>query len=99
MNGTAHHFKYPYNLTTSADNYVYVSDLGTNNITKIDFSLQLLQTFSCPLLSSPRGITSITPDLLLVCSYNNSSVVLLNTSTGKWSLVLVYQDRIFFHVL
>jgi len=92
--GTTQRFKFPDFLTTSNDNYVYVSDWYTDEITKLDFSLQLLQTFSSPLLSSPRGIISISPDQLLVCSRDNNRVVLLNTSIGKSSTLLAYQDGI-----
>jgi len=91
--GTTQPFKYPYFLT-SDEGYVYVSDRITNKITKLNFSLQLLQTFSSRLLSWPRGIVSISPDQLLVCSLRNHRIVLLNTSTGKSSILLGEQDGI-----
>ena len=92
--GPTSHFKYPDFLTTSLDGYVYVSDWGTKTITKLDSSLHLIQTFSSPLLDSPYGIISISPDQLLVCSHYKHSVVLLNTRTGKSSTLLGLQDGI-----
>ena len=88
QNGTTSHFKCPGFLTTSVDGYIYVSDRGTDEITKLNSSLQLLQTFSNRLLSAPRGIISISPDQLLVCSCCPNSIVLLNTSSGKSSILL-----------
>jgi len=94
QNGTTSHFKSPDYLTTSVDGYIYVSDSGTKTITKLNSSLQMLQTFSDPLLSAPRDMISISPDQLLVCSCWNYRIVLLNTSTGKSSILLGKQDGI-----
>jgi len=94
-NGTTQHFKRPDFLTTSVDNLIYVSDNGTNTITRLNSSLQLLQTFSSPLLAMPRGIISISPDQLLMCSYYNDRIVLLNTRTGKSSILLREQAGIY----
>jgi len=85
------YFLYPSHLTTSPDNYVYVSDQLNSEITKLDFSLQLIDSFSNPLLSTPKGIISISNDQLLVCS---TRLVLLNTSTGKSSILLGKQNGI-----
>ena len=93
-NGTTQHFKRPDFLTTSVDNLIYVSDNGTNKITRLDSSLQMLQTLSSPLLSTPHDIISISPDQLLVCSYYNDRIVLLNTRTGKSSIILGNKDEI-----
>jgi len=90
--GTSQHFKLPKFLTTSIDGYVFVSDRGTNTITKMNTSLQLLQTFSSALLTSSRGIISISPDQLLVCSDLNHCIVLLNTNTGTLSTILGEED-------
>ena len=90
------HFKYPNFLTTSVDGYIYVSDWGTNKITKLDSSLQMLQIFSSSQLSSPQGIISISPDQLMVCSQTNDRIVILNSSTGKTSSLLWKQDGIKF---
>jgi len=94
QNGTTSHFGYPENLTTSVDGYIYVSDRDTNKITKLDSSLQLLQTFSDPLLNKPCATISVSPDQLLVCSYDNYRIVLINTSTGESSILLGPEDGI-----
>ena len=93
-NRTTKHFICPYFLTTSVDGYIYVSDWGTNKITELNSSLQLIQTFSSPLLDSPRGIISISPDQLLVCSQGNHRIVLMNIRTGESSILLGEQDGI-----
>jgi len=92
--GTSQHFKWPDFLTTSVENLIYVSDRGTDKITKLDSALLLLQTFSSSQLDSLRGIISISPDQLLVCNWNNHRIVLRNTRTGKSSTLLGYQDGI-----
>jgi len=92
--GATSHFKNPNYLTTSVDGYIYVSDWGTKTITKLNSSLQLLQTFSDPLLDLPYGMVSISPDQLLVCSFWKDRIVLLNTRTGKSSILLGKQDGI-----
>jgi len=87
------HFEHPANLTTSADNYVYVSDSGRYHITKLDFNLQPIQVFTSkelPWLEWPEGIISISPDQLLVCC--NDSVMLLNPRTGNSSILLNLHD-------
>ena len=95
--GKTQYFKFPNHITSSTDNYVYVSDFVTNTITKLDFSLQLLVTFCSPLLTSPRGIISVSSDQLLVCStlgcWDKHLIVMLNTRTGEWSTLLENQER------
>jgi len=86
--GTTQHFKKPDFLTTSVDNLIYVSDYGTNKITKLNSSLQLLQILPGSLMSTPRGIISVRPDQLLVCSWYHNCIVLINTRTGKSSILL-----------
>jgi len=92
--GATGQFICPNFLTTSVDDYIYVSDWKTKTITKLDSSLQLIQTFSSPLVDCPQAIIFISPDQLLVCSYANDRIVLLNTSTGKSSILLGEQDGI-----
>ena len=93
-NGTSKHFKRPDFLTTPVDGFIYVSDCGTTTITKLNSSLQQLQTFSSPLLSWPQGIIFINPGQLLVCNTNDHRIVLMNTNTGMSSILLEKQDGI-----
>jgi len=85
-------FKEPYFLTSSVDGYIYVSDWDTNTVTKLDNKLNVLKTFTDPSLQGVRGIVSISCDQLLVCSKANHIIVLLNTRSGKTTVLLGQQD-------
>ena len=87
-------FKHPAFLTSSTDGYIYVSDWGTNAVTKLDKKLNVLKTFTDPCLQNIQGIISISRDQLLLCSLNNHSIVLLNTRTGNTTVLLGEQDRL-----
>jgi len=67
---------------------VFISDRGTNTITKVDESLNILQTFTSPLIQGPYGITAVTEDQVLVCIWQNHSIVLLQPSTNTISTLL-----------
>jgi len=92
--GKTQHFKSPDFITTSADGTLWVSDQGNNTITKMDARLTILQTFTSPLLQTPRGITAVTEDEILVCSQGNNSLVLLQPSTNTMSTLLGKEDEI-----
>jgi len=85
-------FKKPYFLTSSRNRYIYVTDLKTNAVTKLDNKLNVLTTFTDPSLQNIKGITSISRDQLLVCSQGNHSIVLLNPRTGNMTVLLGKQD-------
>jgi len=86
--GKSQHFKYPDFMCTTPGGSVFVSDHGTNTITKVDEQLNILQTFTSPLLQKPWGITSAMEDQILVCSSKNHSIVLLQPSTNTMSTLL-----------
>ena len=92
--GKTQHFKSPDFITTSPDGTLWVSDCNNNTITKMDASLNILQTFTSPLLEGPRGITAVTEDEILVCSSSNDSLVLLQPSTNTMSTLLGKDDGI-----
>ena len=92
--GETQHFRLPDFITTSPDGTLWVSDCVNNTITKMDASLNILQTFTNPLLEKPCGITAVTEDEILVCSHNNSSLVLLQPSTNTMSTLLGEDDGI-----
>ena len=85
-------FKEPYFLTSSVDGFIYVSDWGTDTVTKLDNKLNVLKTFIDPSLQNIKGNVSISRDQLLVCSGGNHRIVLLNTRTGNTTVLLGKQD-------
>jgi len=92
--GKTQHFKTPWFMCTTPDETILISDCDTNTITKVDESLNILQTFTSPLLEGPCGITAVTEDQILVCSYSNHSIVLLQPSTNTVSTLLGRDDGI-----
>jgi len=92
--GKTQHFELPAFITTSPDGTLWVPDCKNNTITKMDAGLTILQTFTSPLLEDPRGITAVTEDEILLCSYKNNSLVLLQPSTNTMSTLLGKDDGI-----
>jgi len=92
--GKSQHFKYPSFMCTAPGGSVFISDYGTITITKVDAQLNLLQTFTSPLLQQPCGITAVTEDQILVCSQGNNSLLLLQPSTNTMSTLLGKDDGI-----
>ena len=60
----------------------------------VDASLNILQTFTSPLLQDLRGIISVTEDQVLVCSHMNNSILLLQPSTNTVTTLLGKDDGI-----
>ena len=93
--GKSQHFMYPAFMCTTPGGSMFVSDNGTHTITKVDAQLNLLQTFTSPLLlENPLGITAVTEDQILVCSNKNNSIMLLQPSTNTMSTLLGKDDGI-----
>jgi len=92
--GTSQHFKAPSFMCTTPGGSVFLSDWGTNTITKVDAQLNILQTFTSPMLQEPRGLTAVTEDQILVCSSKNHSIVLLQPSTNTMCTLLGKDDGI-----
>jgi len=92
--GKSQHFKCPAFMCTTPGGSVFISDYGTNTITKVDARLNIIQTFTSPLLEEPYGITAVTEDQILVCNYRNNSIVLLQPSTNTMSTLLGEDDGI-----
>jgi len=92
--GKSQHFKCPAFMCTTPGGSVFISDYGTHTITKVDAQLNILQTFTSPLLQFPRGITAVTEDQILVSSYSKDSLVLLQQSTNTTSTLLGKDDGI-----
>ena len=49
-------FENPRWIATTSDDSIYVTDWGTNEITRLDSNLTILQTLSCDMLNAPHGI-------------------------------------------
>ena len=92
--GNSQPFISPNYICTTPDGSVFISDYGTSTITKVDAQLNLLQTFTSPLLQEPHGITAVTEDEILVCSYRNHSIVLFQPSNNTMSTLLGKDDGI-----
>jgi len=90
--GKSQHFKWPTFICTTPGGLLLISDHRTNTITMVDESLNILQTFTSPLLEKPSGITTVTEDQILVCSEGNHSIMLLQPSTNTMSTVLEHED-------
>jgi len=88
-------FKSPlYFIATSTDGMVYVSDAGNSTITQLDVNLRVTRTYSDPMLQGPGGIISVSEDQVLVCSYDNQSILLLCPTTCVITSILGQQDGI-----
>ena len=87
-------FKSPRWIATTSDGSIYVTDMGTHNITRLDSSLKIIQTFSGGMLKSPRGIISLNCEQLIVCSEVNNSIVLIRPSTNSMTVLLNTQHGI-----
>jgi len=94
MKGNPKLFHFPDFMCTTPDGSVFISDPGSIMIKQVDWSLNLRQTFTSPLLSEPHGITAVTEDQILVCSFNNHSILLLKPSTNTMSTLLGKKDEI-----
>jgi len=81
-------------MCTTPSGSVFLSDWERNTITKLDAQLNLLQTFTSPLLQRSLGIIAVTEDQILVCSADNHSIVLLQPSTNTMSTLLGGVDGI-----
>jgi len=62
-------FNNPRWIVTTSNGSIYVTDWGTDEITRLDCSLTILQTFSGSMVKSPCGIINLNRDQLLVCNH------------------------------
>ncbi|XP_052814214.1 uncharacterized protein LOC128241323 [Mya arenaria] len=79
-------FAYPWYLTVVRGHQgavIYVSDLGTSTITKLDMDLNILQTFKdFALLRGPKAIATV-ENQLLICGSRSNSIICLDMSSGE----------------
>jgi len=93
-------FKHPKYICVTNENtskVIYVSDQGTKTITRLSEELQVLQSFTDPLLKDPRGLVSVGGGQLLVVDYGwpSSSILnVLDVSTGQVTSLLGQKENI-----
>ena len=84
-------FKYPYYICVTKEKSspsIYVSDSGTDTITRLSEELDVLQTFKVPVKGWPVGLTTAGGGQLLVgqCGLNDDNRLwVLDTSTGEYT--------------
>ena len=84
-------FKYPDNICVTKEKSspsIYVSDSGTDTITRLSEELDVLQTFKVPVKGWPVGLTTAGGGQLLVgqCGLNDDNRLwVLDTSTGEYT--------------
>ena len=81
-------FKYPEFITTSHDGNIFIADYGTHTISQLDQNLQVVQTFTSPMLQSPVGIVTVSNTQLLVASRYSHNILMLDTTTGSMTSLL-----------
>ncbi|XP_052778865.1 uncharacterized protein LOC128216347 [Mya arenaria] len=84
-------FQLPLYLTVTRESptpATYVSDSGTNTITKLSISLEVLQSYQDPTLTSPQGLTAVGDIQLLICGRYSNNILLLDTLTGEITQLL-----------
>ncbi|XP_052782949.1 uncharacterized protein LOC128219175 [Mya arenaria] len=89
-------FKKPFYLTVVSEGpskAIYVSDHGTDTITKLDMNLNILQTFQDPALRDPRGIT-VVGNQLIICCRESSHIKCLDLLSGHMTQLLGKKDGI-----
>ncbi|XP_052780362.1 uncharacterized protein LOC128217318 [Mya arenaria] len=91
-------FQNPCYLTVTRESLtspvIYVSDWSTNTITKLSISLEVLHTYQDPILKSPRVMTAVGDNQLLVCGMDSYNILLLDTLTGKITQLLGREEGI-----
>jgi len=87
-------FKNPRWIATPSDDSIYVTDWGTHEITRLNSTLTIIQTFSGPMLNTPHGIIALNRDQLLVCNKNNNNILLIRPSTNSMTVLLDKQHGI-----
>ena len=81
-------FKYPEFITSSHDGNIFITDHGTNTISQLDQNLQVVQTFTSPMLKFPVGIVTVSNTQLLVAGNDSHNILMLDTTTGSMTSLL-----------
>jgi len=81
-------FKCPFFITTSHDGNIFIADSRTNIISQLDQNLQVVQTFTSPMLTKPAGIVTVSNTQLLVAGSDSKNILELDTTTGSMTPLL-----------
>lgn len=87
-------FKNPRWIATTSDDFIFVTDWGTNKITRLDSRLSILQTFAWPMLDGPCGILSLNKDQLLVCNMAQDNIVVIEPNNNTMAVILEKQHGV-----
>ncbi|XP_052780361.1 uncharacterized protein LOC128217317 [Mya arenaria] len=91
-------FQKPEYLTVTRESQtppvIYVSDMDTNTIIKLNISLEVLQSYQDPILKYPRCLAAVGDNQLLVCGSDSDNILLLDTLTGKITQLLGEEEEI-----
>lgn len=92
-------FKYPNYIvatTHTAKVTIFVSDNGTSTITMMNEELDVLKSFSYPVLGGPRDMAFIKSHLLLVCDNESSVLFCIDTRTEVCTRLLGWKNGLQF---
>ena len=96
-------FRYPDYIcvtTENTSNVIYVSDRGTNTITRLSEDLQVLQSFRDTALQSLRGLASVGEGQLLVVNcgglFSPTTLNVLDVTTGQFTQLLGREEKLRF---
>jgi len=93
-------FKSPNYICVTTENtskVIYVSDNGTNTITRLSEELQVMQSFTDPALQNPRGLASVGGGQLLVVNnglFTSSTLFVLDVTTGEVTQLLGREENL-----
>ena len=88
-------FKWPYFITSSHDGNIFIADYGIKNtISQLDQNLQVVQTFTSPMLKSPAGVVAVSNTQLLVADRDSHNILMLDTTTGSMTPLLGQAEQI-----
>jgi len=87
-------FQIPNNIAISESGYIVISDFRTNIITQLDENLQVIQTFTSPMMKTPAGIVFVNSTQLLVAARHSHNIILLDTITCTMTTLLGHADGI-----
>ena len=94
-------FQYPNYICVTTENtrkVIYVSDHGTETITRLSEELQVLQSFTDPALQNPRGLVSVGGGQLHVVHYGGlffpSTLSMLDVTTGQFTPLLGREENL-----